>query len=276
MKINNKQILAILSVAFVVLAAFYAYSVKGVITQGEVSGYLSLIDQKITLDDYAALREKTFYTIIYLPNENCEGIVNYCSYEFKAGVDSRADLNNDGKIDGTDAQILAESFYCSSGQKCWDQPIERCYFSFSGRKFRDPTYDCVVNQSDTAIITNTFGTKDISSSCDVSVPPSDACKADINKDSIVDLMDAVILSINYGKYADSFVRLIERKSQADINKDGTVELMDAIKISNNYGQEAIEQKCTSAPLTHISDKKYGVSATGRGLYYAGVSYTCKL
>jgi hypothetical protein len=277
MKINNKQVLTILFVAVVVLIAFYVYSVKGIITQGEVSGAMVLKDQKLTYADYEFLRDETFSNEIYLPSDSCEGVVNYCHYVYKSGVNASADINQDGKIDVTDGFILAESFGCKSGDTtdCWNQPVDVCFFVIGGRKFKDPTRDCKFNQSDMNLITASFGLKN-SYMNKPGCESDDICKSDINQDGIVNAIDAVIAGIEFNKSADTFERLVDTKSKADINKDGFVNAIDAVLYGVNYGKEAIEQKCSSVPLAHIGGRKYSVSATGRGLYYTGVSYWCQM
>jgi Ca2+-binding EF-hand superfamily protein len=275
MKIKNKKILITLVSALILISAIYVISVKGVVTAGEVSGYLILIDQKITYEDYAFLRDKKFYTIIYLPSENCEGVVNYCSYAYKEGVNSQADINNDGKIDITDLQVAAKAFGCDSGNKCWSEPIEECFFEIKGRKFKDPTRDCKMDQSDLDLVSKYFG--NTTNPLDANCENDEKCRADMNKDGKIDLLDLVIVASKFNStYADSFERVVEHKSRADMNNDSKIDISDLVIVAGSFGEEAIEQKCISSPIDQISGKKYAVSASGKGLYYAGVSYRCTL
>lgn len=271
----KKKILLITLISALVLTSVYTYIAKGVITVGETSGYLILMDQKITSDDYAFLRNKTFSSIIYLPSENCEGTINYCSYGYKEGINSNADINNDGKIDLTDFYIVKKALPCGSTQSCWNQPIEDCFFTIQGRKFKDPTRDCVMNQTDLDLVTDNLpaiNSDPLSTNCD----SIDVCKADVNKDGVVDVIDYAIVRYKFGQYADYFERYVEHKSQADVNKDGVVDALDYQLVKINIGEESVEQRCVSNPIIHISGKKYFVSASGPGLYYAGASYRCTL
>jgi hypothetical protein len=276
MNSKNQKILIILVSAFI-LVPIYAYSVKSA-TPSTISGVMVLKDQKLTFADYEFLRDETFSNEIYLPSDGCEGVVNYCHYVYKPGVNASADINQDGKIDATDGFILMESFGCKSGDtltNCWNQPVDVCFFVIGGRKFKDPTRDCKFNQSDINLMTPSFGLKN-SYMNNPGCESDDICKSDINQDGIVNIIDAVIAGIEFNKSADTFERLVDTKSKADINKDGQINIFDAVLYGVNYGKEAIEQKCSSIPLAHIGGRKYSVSATGRGLYYTGVSYWCQM
>ncbi len=276
MNSKNQKILIILVSAFI-LVPIYAYSVKSA-TPSTISGVMVLKDQKLTFADYEFLRDETFSNEIYLPSDGCEGVVNYCHYVYKPGVNASADINQDGKIDATDGFILMESFGCKSGDtltNCWNQPVDVCFFVIGGRKFKDPTRDCKFNQSDINLMTPSFGLKN-SYMNNPGCESDDICKSDINQDGVVNIIDAVIAGIEFNKSADTFERLVDTKSKADINKDGQINIFDAVLYGVNYGKEAIEQKCSSIPLAHIGGRKYSVSATGRGLYYTGVSYWCQM
>jgi hypothetical protein len=255
------------------LVSFYAYSVRSSIV-GVATGDIILRDQSYMRQEFVNINNEAFSNIINLPAGNCTGTVNYCAVVYKSGVNAKADMNGDGIIDVTDAEILDKAFGCQIGQTCWNQPIEQCYFTLSGRKFKDPTRDCKFDSNDTALITDNMGNTDTlagKSGCD----DNDACKADINQDGVVNILDSIIASDLMGKNADTFVRLANSMSQADINGDGKVDMSDAILLGNNYNQNAIEQRCFNTPLTYISGNQYGVNIpTMKAPYYISVTYSC--
>jgi len=275
MKINNKQ-MAITLVSALVLISVYAYSVRGMPIINDITGQYILRDQRWTREEFADINDETFSNIINLPTSNCVGTVNYCSVTYKSGINANADINKDGKIDATDANILAKAFGCGSGQACWTRPLDQCYFSASGRKFKDPTRDCKFDSSDQTLITANMGKSHTlmgSPSCD----SNDVCKSDISQDGVVDIIDAIITSNFYGKNADTFDRLANSQSQADLNGDNTVDILDAITMANNYGKDAIEQRCSgTTSLTYISGNKYSASLpTMKAPYYISVSFSCR-
>jgi len=275
MKIDNKTIM-IISVSALVLVSFYAYSVRSSINYA-VTGDIVLRDQRYMRQEFGDINDETFSNVINLPASNCSGTVNYCAVVYKSGITASADINKDGKIDGTDAEILTKAYDCKSGQTCWNQPIDQCYFTIGGRKFKDPTRDCKFDSSDQALISNVsvWGKTNTligKNGCD----DDNVCKADINQDGTVNIIDAIITSNLLGKNADTFDRLVNTQSQADLNGDGSVDMLDAITFSNNYGKSAIEQKCFSNTLlVHISGNQYGVNIpTMKAPYHISVTYTC--
>lgn len=274
MGINNKQI-AIILVSALVLVSVYAYLVKGMIVINYITGEFVLRDYRYMREEFSDINDETFSDIINLPTDNCVGTVNYCTIVYKSGINAAADVNGDGKIDGTDATILSKAFGCSSGQACWTRPIDQCYFTLSGRKFKDPTRDCKWDLNDSKLISDNFN-KNHALMGNPNCESSDICKADVNQDGVVDIIDAIISGNLFGKNADTFDRLANSQSQADLNGDGTVDILDAIIMGNNYGKSAIEQKCIgTTQLMHISGNQYGVNLPKmKASYHISVSYSC--
>jgi len=279
MKINNKQILVILLIVAIAILSIYTISVKGALTPGE-GGSIVLMDREISSDDPAAHQDKSFTTYIYLPSDNCEASVTYCSYAYEEGVDTRADVNHDGKIDLTDLLVTVRTFGCTPNKDCWSEPIEDCYFIAGGRKFKDPTtvknypnVDCFINMSDVSIWSNGFGKK-ASVYCELSNPITDECASDVNKDGKVDMYDIAIILSKNNQYADRFERYVEKGSQADVNKDNKIDMSDIGIVANAFGKNAYEQTCQTKTLTHVGGQKYAVDISGLGLYYAVVNYRC--
>ncbi|MEM5782393.1 MAG: dockerin type I domain-containing protein, partial [Candidatus Aenigmatarchaeota archaeon] len=268
MKIDNKQILITLIIVAIAVLSIYTISVKGALTPGE-GGNIVLMDRDISSDDPAAHQEKSFTTYIYLPGDNCEASVTYCSYAYESGVDTRADVNHDGKIDLIDLLVTVRTFSCTPNKDCWNEPIEDCYFVIGGRKFKDPTtvknypnVDCLINASDIEIWKNGFGKK-TSAYCELSNPITDECASDVNKDGKVDMYDVAIMLSKINQYADRFERYVEKGgSQADINKDSKVDMSDIGIVANSFGKSATEQLCQTKPLTHVSGQKYAVDVSG--------------
>lgn len=277
MKIDNKGILITLAIVGIVLASVYTYSTKAVVTPGEVTGYIVTMDQKTAEGDYQPFTDKSFSTTIYLPRDNCEGVVNYCSWAYRDGVDTRADLNKDGVIDDTDIYIWSRAFGCTGD--CLNQPIEDCFFLISGRKFKDPSDDCYMNQTDLNIWSSSFGQTYTSI---LNFTSSNAGKADVNKDYKVDMRDVAIIQSVWGEYANYFERYVEKASQIDLTgtttnvPDGRIDMRDVGIITANYGEKAVGGNCETTPLVHLTGKEYSASASGIGLYYVGISYSCTI
>jgi len=266
------KILGILVLGIAIFALALNYFVRATSVTA-ISGYLILLDQKVSQNDYLFLGEKEFSTIIYLPSSNAEGIVTYCSFVFPEGVDEKADITKDGIIDYADIYLVAKSFGCEKTDPCWNETfrLEKCYFVYSGRKFQDPSGDCYINETDLNMVSKNFGkeTNPGAYNCDM----DEVCKSDINKDGIVDIMDLAILANNYGKYASEFVNYANiKKGDTDMNNDGYIGVDDVYLVAKNFGQAANQQKCSTAPLENLGNNKYRVRVNGRGLYYVGVSY----
>ena len=234
-----KTLLAILALGIAIAALAINYLVRANPGITAVSGYLILMDQKVSQNDYQVLGMKDFSTIIYLPSSNAEGIVTSCSFVFPEGVNESADITKDGRIDYADLYLVAQAYGCTDTQPCWNEAftMEQCYFTYSGRRFQDPSRDCYINDTDLNLVKEHYGetTNPSSASCDL----DEACRADVNKDGKIDIMDVAIVAINYG-YA------------------------------------ATEQKCTTSDLENLGGNRYRVRARGRGLYYVGVSYRIAL
>jgi hypothetical protein len=293
MKINNKQVLIIFVSVAIVFSAF-AYLTKAV--QGQtVSGYLVLMDQKVSSTDYSAMGVRNFDVVVYLPSDTSEATVSSCSFTFpdvKSSTDAilmssstveKADVTNDGKIDNVDLYLSSLAFGCASGNSCWSDSynLYNCYFTYTGGYFEDPTGDCRIDGNDTAYYSppmNCFGqvTNPSSNACET----TPCCRADVNRDGKVDGMDVAILARYYGTYADVYRNYINlKKKDMDINgdtvgvPDGKVDGKDIAFIARNYGAAATEQTCKSIPLEYISGNAWRVKTSGRGLYYVGVAWT---
>jgi len=269
--INNK--ILIIAIVGILLVSVFSYMVKGQ-TTGSAVGYLILMDQKVSTSDYDALKNKSFNSIVYLPSSNCQGYTTACAFVFPEGVNSKADINSDGKIDMTDVNTIVKAYGCNNLQSCWNSPVEECFFTISGRKFKDPTRDCIMDASDVALVTNNYVKSDpyaLSPACD----NYNECKADVNQDGIVNIYDVAIVSSKVGSTADDFERLLGRQSQADLNNDGKIDILDVVIVTGNFGKSA-EQKCESTPVEHVSGNQWRISASGKGLYYVGASYLCSL
>jgi len=270
------KILAVLALGITILTLALNYFVSAA-TVTAVSGYLILLDQKVSENDYLYLGEKEFSTIIYLPSTNAEGIVTYCVFTFPEGVNENADITRDGKIDYADVYLLTQAYGCKKDQPCWNESFkfEQCYFTYSGRRFQDPSRDCYINETDTKIVSKHYGkkTEPYSASCEM----DESCRADVNKDGKVDIFDVVLLGANFNRYANEFVNYAQiKKSNCDLNKDGEVDIFDVVILSINFGQVANEQKCYTQSLTNLGDYKYKVSVKGKGLHYVGVSYKASM
>lgn len=267
------KILAVLVLGIAILASALNYYFAKAASITAVSGYLILLDQKISESDYLYLGEKELSTIIYLPSTNADGMITYCVFTFPEGVDEKADITKDGRIDYADAYLLSQAYGCQKHQACWNESfkLEQCYFVYSGRRFQDPSRDCYINETDLNIVKKYYGktTEPYSANCEL----DEACMADVNKDGVINLFDVVILAANFNKYANEFVNYAYiKKSACDLNNDGNINLFDAVILGRNFGQMANEQKCYTKSLTNLGNYKYQVSVKGKGLHYVGVSY----
>jgi len=266
------KILSILALGIAILAFALNYFVKAA-NVATISGYLILLDQKVSQDDYLFLGEREFSTIIYLPSSNGEGIVTYCIFTFPQGVNEKADILKDGVIDYADLYIATQSYGCQKDKPCWDESfrVEKCYFIYSGRKFEDPSRDCYINETDLNMVKKNFGktTNPRDPNCDL----DEVCRSDINRDGIVDIFDVAILAARFNQYANEFVNFgYIKKKDADINGDGIVDMLDVATIGINFGKSANQQKCMTTSLENLGNNKYRVSVKGRGIHYVGVSY----
>ena len=270
MKINNRKIWIIL-ISAIIMISVLGYFGRAART---VTGNIIFKDIAFTKENYKYLGTETFSYEPTLLSADCSGNFTYCSYVYKAGIDSRADINKDGKIDAGDLYVVAKAFDCKSGQTCWSQPIEECFFTSSGRKFKDPTRDCKMDISDLNLIASVSATPTnpyrFSPSCNI----YDVCKADINQDGIVDIYDISFAATNNGKSADLYERLAEKKSEADLNKDGIVDILDIALISTSFNNDAIERKCFQSQIVHKSGRTYAINIEGVGIAWVGASFAC--
>jgi len=99
------------------------YMVTGNPEGTAVSGYLILMDQKVSATDYDVLGFKEFSTIIYLPSANGEGTVTSCSFVFPDGVNVKADVSRDGRIDAVDLFLTTEALGCKQGKRSPQQEL---------------------------------------------------------------------------------------------------------------------------------------------------------
>lgn len=269
--LNNKTIGIILIVSVLLIITVYGFLAKAT-TVTTVSGYLVLMDQQLPTDT-CWLEDKFFDSIIYLPSDTAEGQVTSCSFNFPTGIKERADITKDGRIDATDIYLFAEAYGCEQGQDCWNKTFnhEDCYFVNGCRLFKDPNRDCKIDDSDLKIVSDCWGnsTDPISSACE----NDKCCKADINKDGKVNLMDYSLLAYNYNKTASIYqnYRGLSYKD-ADINGDGKINLQDYFTAALNYGYIADRWTCTNSPLKHLSGNQYEVTASGWNLGFVGVAY----
>ncbi|MHA1865445.1 MAG: hypothetical protein ACTSWZ_02970 [Candidatus Heimdallarchaeaceae archaeon] len=271
MKIKNKETWIILIVAIFLISSF-AYTVRGAT---RLTGIIIFRDIPLTKENYKYFGTETISTSFYLPDDDCTGFVNYCSYVYVSEDISKADINKDGKIDDTDVAIISKAYGCKNGETCWNDPVEECFFTISGRKFKDPTRDCKMDSNDINLITNHYGeTNDyaLSPTCD----NYEVCKADINQDGKVDVYDSTIANSKNGKTADLFERLSQHKSEADLDNDGDVDIYDAVKVTSNYGKEAIERRCSKESIGHIGGREYNINVSGIGISWVQVSYECSI
>jgi len=274
MKIRNKEIWVIL-ISAIIMASVLGYTVKA--ANRTVTVAMNFKDILITKDQYQKLGAETFSTDFLLPSENCDNpeytFVNYCSYVYKQGIDGRADINKDGKIDSNDLLVMKKAFDCNKNQTCWSRPVEDCFFTISGRKFKDPTRDCKITIDDLNLIQNNFGKNDtnaLSGACE----NDDICKSDVDQDGDVDIYDVTILSPRIGQTADSFERLVERASYLDLNGNNVIDLFDIMPIAINYGADAIEQRCSKTSVTHVSGRLYRLNIAGVGISSVMVIAQC--
>lgn len=272
MKIKNKEITIILITATLMFSAF------GYIVEARyVTGIINNRDIPVTLENYRYLANEYFSSDFYLPAATCTGFINFCRIVYVSADAAAADMNRDGKVDETDAAILTKSFGCSSGQSCWNQPVEECFFTKTSagvlRKFKDPTRDCKINQDDLNLIASNLGKRhanQFSQACN----SDPVCQSDVNQDGVVDIFDAMITNEFNGKTADDFERIAQRESIADLNNDGVIDLFDALKLSNSYGKEALQNSCSRNPITHTSLRLYNENVSGVGINWIQTTYEC--
>jgi len=272
MKISNKQILIIL-ISVVVIFSVYAYLTRATSIQN-VTGYIVLLEQKVSSVDYQMLGVRNFESLIYLPSGNGEGSCTACSFTFPAGVNEKADVTKDGKIDYEDLRLAGKAFGCGSGQAaCWNQNFgESCFFTLSGRLFEDPypdpNRDCKINDSDISFEQSCFG-QIVDTSKD-----SGCARADMNKDGVVDGMDLAIVARLLGTYADTYKSYSNiQKKDLDLTGDGAVDGSDLIIMARYYGKAATEQTCQNVPLTFVGTNVWKVTLPPlRGLNYVACSY----
>lgn len=271
MKINNKEILILLVTLGIVLTSVYTYSVKSAATPYTEAGDMVLMDQKISEGDYQSTGFKAFQTSVILPSSQCTGFATCCGFNFPSSVDSKFDINKDGRIDIEDVRFENRSFGCANSMPCWNDPVEECYFSINGRLFMDPTQDCYMDQNDINAVNQYFGTSP-GTGCGRGVD----CFADVNRDGIIDSRDSAVVGKRSGSYADVYIRE-GYKYQGDLTGDGLVDIKDISMLSKNLGsmsQEANQQTCAKTSLINIGNNEYTISCSGYGLYYANVAYKC--
>ena len=248
-----------------------------------VTGNIMFKDIAFTKENYKYLGTETFSYEPTLLSADCSGNFTWCSYVYKTGIDSRADINKDGKINFEDLYVVAKAFDCKSGQTCWSQPIEECFFTTTvnniiDRKFTDPTRDCKMDVFDlnliASVINNATGTPinpyRFSPNCGI----YDVCKADINQDGSVDIFDTSFVAKRNGNSADLYERIAEKKSEADLNKDGIVDILDIALISTSFNNDAIERKCFQSQIVHKSGRTYAINIEGVGIAWVGTSFVC--
>jgi hypothetical protein len=270
--LNNKNLWIVLIVSIIVVTVF-GYLARAVTPQ-TISGYMVLMDQKVSSSEYSVLGVKNFESIIYLPSGEAEGTVTSCSFTFPLGVNEKADITKDGRIDAVDVYLLSKAWFCAqSNTTCWEEPfnVEECYFTYSDRQFKDPTRDCKIDQDDVDLIRKCWW--NITNPLDPSCDKVECCRADVNKDGKVDVLDLGIIGINLNTYAGIYkdYRNIKKKD-ADLNGDGRIDGGDLGLIGKDYGQTATEQTCKTEPLEFVSGNRWRVRASGRGLFYVGVSF----
>jgi hypothetical protein len=284
MKLNNKEIWIILISAIVIISVF-GNMVRGAKV---ITGITIFRDIPLTKEDYQYFGKEEFLTYFYLPDDGCTGFVNYCSYIYASENLSKADSNQDGKIDDADLISMVKAYGCNRDKAknpactdsnsdgicdCWNQPVEECFFVISGREFRDPDRDCKMEQDDLDLITANFA-KTHNLMKTVGCENNDICEADINQDGVVDILDATIAGVKYGAKAELYKRLLQKKSEADLNDDGYVNILDAVLMASNYGKEAIERRCSREPIKHTSGKEYEINVQGIGINWVQSAWQC--
>ena len=217
-----------------------------------------------------------------MPTDNCDAYLTTCYYTFPEGVDANADVNRDGKIGAADVAIIVKSAFCHTNEACGNEKIKDCYFTVAGRRFKDPTDDCFMNNTDMQIVTDAFGkSPEAGISCIPLLDTADGrvCASDINKDGTVNMRDLGIAIFKNGQYADVISSTL--KKNADISgpvigqPDGVVDMRDIAWIikSANWDQEAVQQKCETNALPRGSELDINTGSKP-GLYYVAVSYKC--
>jgi len=277
MKISNKQILIIL-ISVVVIFSVYAYFVRALTVQ-HITGFITIKDDKTSTFDANWFETKSVKAVLHVPIGYTDGTVTVCGYGFPSGVNAKADITKDGKIDYIDLHLIGIAYGCDSGQSaCWNTPfsVEECYFIYSNGVFKDPNRDCKIDSSDVNIVASCYGTnpsQPASSACESST----CCKADVNNDGKVDLLDYALVARYSGSYADLYKNYVNLKyKDADINGDGKVNLQDYMGAALLYGQKADQPNCITYAPTKLSEGKILVDATMPGLYYVAVGYTADI
>lgn len=276
MKIKNKQIVIIL-VSVAVLFSTVGYVVLGQDTY-EVQGYRVLYDQAppafsaISTD----VTYRTYSTTIKLPSDVCSINSTVLSYGFSGTGIEKGDVNKDGKIDWVDLYIMTLAYqHASSGM---DTPFteEKCFYVVGDQRFEDPTRDYNITADDLAFVNThrTTNSNPYSADCD----SRDECKADVNKDGKVDLIDLILvakrLSDPYPDFCMSFSDYKPR--DADTNGDGTINVLDMIISASSFGAKANQQKITQATVQDLGSNTYSVSATGYNIYHVDLAYDCSV
>jgi hypothetical protein len=280
--INNK--ILVFAIVGILLISAFAYLAKGA-AGSTASGYLILMDQKVSTSDYEVFKDKKFESIVFLPSSDCQGYTTSCKYVFPQGVDEKGDINKDGKIDSIDVYFAVKAYDCKSGETCWNSPIknQECYFVYSGRRFRDPYgaaaddySDCKMDSNDSVLVINNYGKNDpyaLSFSC----RNYEVCRADVNQDGKVDIYDVALVNSLMGQYANEFVYLgFVTGKDLDLDGNGVVDIYDIQPITQNFGKSATEQKCEIMSIEHVSGNQWRIKVGGRGLFYVGASYLCAL
>jgi len=284
MKIKNKQI-AIILVSMAVLFSVVGYVAIGQTTY-EIQGYRVLYDQSPPTFSAVSVEPtyKSYSTTIMLPSSDCTIDTTVFSYGFPEGVNGKGDITKDGKIDWLDMYILGKSYGAVSGDSKWDVPFteEKCFYLLGERRFEDPDRNLTITMDDLNLVRSKYGvtaTNPYSMDCD----SRDECKADVNKDGKVDLIDIVMVAKRItDPYPDFCFSLSDFKPKdADINgpssvPDGKVDLRDLIISARSFGSKANQNKITEATVDNLGNKKYKVSATGYNIYHVDLAYTCNV
>ena len=283
MKINNKQILIILvSVAVLISAVGYitladsTYKVWG----GRVFEDLSVpVFSAVSTNNI----KSTFSTKVILSSDDCRIVSTVLSYGFPSGVDEKADVTNDGKVDWIDIYLAVKSFGMGSASSGWNTPFneDRCFFVVGNSRFLNPIDDNTtgykINQTSIDLVASQFGKSDpyvTSYDC----LNQNLCKADVNRDGRVDGRDiALVAKRLYDPYPDFCFSLSDFKpSDLDIGGDGKVDGRDIALIARNYGQKADQLKSSEATIEDIGNATYKVTATGYNIYHVDISYECNV
>jgi hypothetical protein len=266
--------IVIIAIAFISVSSFVVKAA----TQTTVSGYIILIDRA---PEQNIEKVQNYNTHIFLPTTNCKAYATSCSYKFPEGVYPQADINKDGRVDFLDLLLFSKAWYCKKGEDCWNNVIRysSCYFTVGDIRFKDPSGDCYMNQTDIDIFKKCWyqNTTPFDVKCDLPDPKYDCCRADLDKDGIVYVNDLFLLGKTLGSYADKIIDSGSVKvSDIDFDGDGIIYINELDRFGRSWGAIAKENYCETIPLIHISENEWELNVSGRGLYHVGCSYSCKI